>query len=98
MKDQLSVRWTAPAAEDLRQIVRYIRKDNPTAARAVAKAIFDAANGLDCFPQRGRKGRIAGTREMVLPGLPYLVIYQIEIAAIQILHIYHGARNWPKDQ
>jgi plasmid stabilization system protein ParE len=36
------VRWTAPAAEDLKRITRHIRKDNPTAAPHVARTIFDA--------------------------------------------------------
>jgi plasmid stabilization system protein ParE len=34
------VRWTAPAAEDLKRITRHIRKDNPTAAQNVAKTII----------------------------------------------------------
>jgi addiction module RelE/StbE family toxin len=94
----MQVRWTAPAAQDLQEITHYIRKDNPSAARAVAKALFDAANGLDVFPLRGREGRIAGTRELVIPALPYIVVYQVEATTIHILHIYHGARNWRGEQ
>jgi addiction module RelE/StbE family toxin len=94
MPDPIQVRWTAPAAKDLQEITRYIRRDSPSAARAVAKALFDAANALDLFPLRGREARVAGTRELVVPGLPYIVVYQVTGAAIQILHIYHGARNW----
>jgi plasmid stabilization system protein ParE len=29
----MRLRWTAPAAQDLYSITRYIRRDNPTAAR-----------------------------------------------------------------
>lgn len=94
----MQVRWTMPAAQDLQEIARFISKGSPTAARAVAKALFDAANNLDIFPLRGRVGRIAGTRELVVRTLPYIVVYQVTKTAIQILHIYHGARNWPGDQ
>jgi addiction module RelE/StbE family toxin len=90
----MQVRWTTPAAQDLQEIARFIRKDSPSAARAVAKSLFDAANSLDSFPLRGREGRIVGTRELVVPGLPYIVVYQVTTTAIQVLHIYHGARNW----
>jgi len=89
------VRWTAPAAEDLKRITRHIRKDNPTAARNVAKTIFDAGNSLDTLAQRGREGRIAGTREMVFPGWPYILVYQVMEHAVEILRIYHGAQDWP---
>lgn len=89
------VRWTAPAADDLQQITQYIREDNPTAARAVAKTIFDAANSLETSPFRGRSGRVPSTRELILPSLPYIIVYEVTDPAIHILHIYHGARNWP---
>jgi toxin ParE1/3/4 len=95
MPNPIQVRWTIPAANDLLEITRFIRKDNPSAAISVAQTLFEAANSLDNFPSRGRLGRISGTRELVISGLPYIVVYQIEVEAILILHIYHGARNWP---
>ncbi|MGA2085818.1 MAG: type II toxin-antitoxin system RelE/ParE family toxin [Terracidiphilus sp.] len=94
----MQVRWTTPAAQDLEEITLYIQRDSESAARAVAKTLFDAANSLDLMPSRGRVGRIPGTRELVVPGLPYIVVYQVTVAAIQILHIYHGARNWTGEQ
>jgi addiction module RelE/StbE family toxin len=89
------VRWTRPAAGDLRCIARYIRRDNPTAARNVATAIFNAGNSLNNSPERGRKGRIPGTRELVFPGWPYILVYEITEHTVQILRIYHGAQDWP---
>jgi addiction module RelE/StbE family toxin len=93
----MQVRWTAPAAQDLEEITLYILKDSESAARSVAKALFDAANSLDLSPSRGRVGRLLGTRELVVPGLPYIVLYEVADTAIHILHIYHGARNWPEE-
>jgi len=94
----MQVRWTTPAAQDLEEITLYIKKDSESSARAVAKTLFDAANSLDLLPSRGRVGRIPGTRELVVPGLPYIVVYQVTATAIQVLHIHHGARNWPAEQ
>ena len=94
----MQVRWTTHAAQDLQEITRYIRKDSPSAVRAVAMTFFDAANALDIMPDRGRDGRIPGARELVVPGLPYIVVYQVTVTAIQILHICYGARNWPGEQ
>jgi plasmid stabilization system protein ParE len=63
------VRWTTDAADDLASIVTYIRKDNPEAARRVAKAIFEGVAQLRTFPKRGRIGLAKNTRELVLlPG------------------------------
>jgi plasmid stabilization system protein ParE len=93
----MQVRWTSPAAQDLEDIALYIQRDSESAAEVVANALFDAANSLEFLPSRGRVGRIPGTPELVVPGLPYIVLYEVADTAIQILHIYHGARNWPEE-
>lgn len=91
----MQVRWTTHAAQDLEEITLYIQRDSESAAQAVAKTLYDAANSLDLLPSRGRIGRIKGSREIVVPGLPYIIAYRATTTAVQILHIYHGARNWP---
>jgi plasmid stabilization system protein ParE len=49
----MQVRWTSPAAQDLEDITLYIERDSESAARSVAKALFEAANSLDRMPARG---------------------------------------------
>jgi plasmid stabilization system protein ParE len=66
----MRVRWTTTAAEDLAQIVDYIRKDNPTAARRVAQDIFAGIAALSKFPNRGRLGLVENTREIVFSPWP----------------------------
>ena len=51
--------------------------------------------GLETFPNRGRSGRIAGTRELVFASLPYIAVYRVKNDAVEILRIYHSAQNWP---
>ncbi len=52
----MRLRWTAPSVQDLYNITRYIRRDNPTAAREVAKTLYDGCESLIKSPHRGRKG------------------------------------------
>jgi toxin ParE1/3/4 len=95
MQSKLQVRWTPSAARDLKEISRYIRRDNPQAARAVAKRLYDEAERLNTLPGRGRVGKIPGTRELIIPGLPYIIVYRITADAVHIFRIYHGAQDWP---
>jgi toxin ParE1/3/4 len=95
MPDPIQVRWTEPATRDLEQISEFIRRDRPDASTAVARSLFDAADSLSLLPGRGRVGRIPGTRELIVSGLPYIIVYRLSSSAVQILRIYHGARNWP---
>jgi len=95
MPDPIQVRWTEPAAQDLKKIHLYIQKDSPSAAVTVARALFDEANSLGIMPGRGRLGKAPGTRELIVTRLPYIIIYRVTPEAIQILRIYHGARQGP---
>jgi len=47
-------------------------------------------------PQIGRPGRVAGTRELVIFGTPYIVPYRIGSETLQILRVYHSSRFWPE--
>jgi plasmid stabilization system protein ParE len=92
------LRYTARARLHLEAIAEYIAARNPDAARRVATRIRETIDLLASFPMMGRTGVLAGTREMVVPGLPYLVAYRIETGdpeTLVILGIYHGAQRRP---
>ena len=89
----MRIRWTEPAAQDLYRIVYYIRRDNPEAARNVAKTIYDRCQSLTHSPNRGRKGTEPGTRELVFSPLPYIAVYRIKESVIEIMRIWHGAQS-----
>ena len=64
-------------------------------ARQVAEIIYSRCATLEDFPDRGRIGRIVGTRELVFAPLPYIVVYRVKSGTVEIARIYHGAQNWP---
>lgn len=82
-----------PAARDLAGIVDYIAADNPVAAENVYRGIVRAAQRLSDLPALGRPGRHPGTRELSVPGLPYLIVYQVGADAVTVLAVFHTARD-----
>jgi toxin ParE1/3/4 len=47
----------------------------------------------------GRRGRVAGTYEKILSGLPYIIAYVLETTpageeVLAVLRVIHGARQW----
>jgi addiction module RelE/StbE family toxin len=84
------------AREDLREIFLYIAADNPHAARLVQTRLKERVAALKENPHIGRPGRVPGTRELVIAKTPYLAPYQVVGDTIQILRVYHGARQWPE--
>jgi toxin ParE1/3/4 len=89
------VQWTKIASDSRRQQVAYIAELNPPAALALIRAIRAAAKGLGEHPAMGRSGRVQGTRERVLPGTPFILVYRIKADAVTILRVLHGRQKWP---
>ena len=92
----MRVRWTEPAAQALVSIQDYIAKENPRAAWEIAQRIKFAVRQLEEHPKIGRVGRVPGTYELVIHGLPYIVPYRIQKKEVQILSVYHTSRVWPE--
>ncbi len=90
----MKVKWTRRALTSLGLIADYIAKDNPTAANRTVNTLFEAATRLGDSPRMGRRGRVEGTRELVISRL-YIMPYRIENNEVQILHIFHAKRKWP---
>jgi toxin ParE1/3/4 len=87
---------------DFERLIAYIANDNPTAARRVADRIERAGRLLGEMAT-GRLGRVTGTYEKLVPGLPYIIAYSLArrhdgTEAVAILRIIHGARNWPPEK
>ena len=95
-----TVVWSRDALEELKDIGRFIARDNPSAARRVGQKIRETAAGLGIRPI-GRRGRVSGTYEKSINGLPCVVAYAIQIVGanerIVVLRVIHTARSWPRD-
>lgn len=89
--------WSRLALADRDDIFTYIEADNPKAAIHVDEQIVLSVRRLMEFPESGRQGRIAGTRELVIPRTPYIAAYAVITDTIRILRIIHGAQIWPDE-
>ncbi|WP_366929814.1 type II toxin-antitoxin system RelE/ParE family toxin [uncultured Thiodictyon sp.] len=91
----MRIRWTRRAARDLDGIEAYIEVDDRQAAVRAVLRIMDAVEHLADHPYLGRSGRVADTRELVVPSTPYIVAYRLTADALEILRVLHCAMRWP---
>ncbi|MEH6581452.1 MAG: type II toxin-antitoxin system RelE/ParE family toxin [Halioglobus sp.] len=94
----MQLKWTEPAAQDLDKIEEYISRENSPAVAIdiVLKVIETVEMVLPTHPRAGRMGRVTGTREFVIKGAPFVVIYrQIGSDQLQIIRVLHDAQQWP---
>jgi toxin ParE1/3/4 len=87
------------AREDLRVIVRFIARDNPTAAIRLGQLLIEKALSLENLPFRGRvvpELNEPAIRELVFKS--YRIIYQIseDNRSVAILRYWHAARGTPE--
>ena len=92
----MQIRWSPEAADDFESAIRRILQDNPSNAQRVAQIIYNRIAALTTFPNRGRAGRVEGTRELVIVPLPFIAVYRVKDGFVEIVRLIHGAQEWPR--
>jgi toxin ParE1/3/4 len=90
----MQIRWLRAALRNLEDQVDYIAARNPAAAERASTRLHSLVARLVDHPEIGRIGRVDRTRELVISGTPWVVIYRLT-DAIEILRVLHGAQSWP---
>jgi len=92
----MKIFWLAAAERDLDALTDYIAENNPRIALQIFITIRQSVEKLKIFPSLGREGRVEETRELVIPQLPFIVVYTIT-KEIRILAVLHTSRKWPTE-
>lgn len=93
----MRVEWLPVAERNRESQLTYVGERNPWAAIDMGDAIEAAVQRLADHPHSGRPGCVAGTRELLVAGTPYLIAYRVELDTVLILRLLHGAQRWPAD-
>lgn len=88
--------WLDDAVTDLDRETDYLLARNPHAALRIARTIRAHVSHLADYPEFGRVGRVAGTRELIVVDTPYIIAYYLKGLEIRILAVIHAKRKWPE--
>lgn len=91
------IRWLPRAILDRNAQIDYIAERNPRAAIDQGDRIEQQIGQLLDHPEMGRPGRVDGTRELVISGTPFIVVYRLKPRAkrVELIRLLHGAQKWP---
>ncbi len=92
----MSIVWSPRAIEHVAHLREYIARDNPKAANRIARVLLEPVERLAKLPNLGRPGRVAGTRELVIAGTPYIIPYRLRGDRLEIVAVFHARQKWPK--
>lgn len=90
----MRVVWRPAARDDRRRITAWLADRNLAAAVRVARSLLAAADSLAILPEKGRPGRLPGTRELSAVS-PYVIVYQVDQDAqtVRILRVWHTSQD-----
>jgi len=89
--------WTKQGYSTLDEAVDYVAQDSLTAAQQLLESVFDSAESLSLFGERGRivpELQQPNVRELLIQR--YRLIYEVFDAKVEILAFIHGARDFAK--
>lgn len=87
--------WLRSAERSREKQLDYYATLNPLAAIDMDAEIDRVADLLGENPKMGRKGRVAGTLEVVMSGAPFVLVYRLNAGAPEILRVLHQSQQWP---
>jgi toxin ParE1/3/4 len=85
--------WSPLALARLQEIRAFIAHDDPGAAERVTTRLVSVVQALIEYPLLGRIGIDPDTRELIVGGTPYIILYQVKPKRILIRTVWHAAQN-----
>ena len=91
----MRIKWAPEARRQVHEIWHYIALDDSAAADRMVTRLVAAVEKLAHFPHLGRPGR-EDSRELVVGGTHFIVVYRVEGEEIRIGTVVHGAQRGAK--
>ncbi len=85
--------WSPLALARLQEIRAFVALDKPHAAERLATRIVSVVEALRMHPYLGRVGPEPGTRELIIGGTPYSILYRVRGPRLIIATISHAAQS-----
>ena len=89
------IRFTKSAVADLDEAISWLAERNAVAADLLSDRLRAGIERLAQFPDLGRSGRVAGTREWSVPETHYIAAYRVAEGDVEVLAVRHARRRWP---
>jgi len=91
----MKLRWTPRAVADLEEISDYLVAASPQAWEHLLQRLERLSEAILDFPLMGKAGLVPGTREFVVSGTPYILVFQVKDEAVVIVSVRDGRMRLP---
>jgi toxin ParE1/3/4 len=91
----MAIRYSDAASADLASIIAYRIVHPLPDPMGFVHSLRETIARLDLIGHPGRKGRVPGALEWVIPRTHYIAVFTRAPGAVKIFRILHGAQQWP---
>ena len=89
----MTIVWSATAERDLEDIAAYYTEHaGPDVAARVVRRLTASIMPYTRFPAWARPGEVPGTREIVVRGWPYIIVYTVHDEVFEVVSVLHTSR------
>ena len=88
----MKIVWRPQAHAELAAILEHVAAESPAGAARIHAQILHSISFLADWPDIGRPGK-RGYRELVVPHMPYIVIYKRDAREVRIVRVRHAAQK-----
>ena len=93
----MKVVFTDEALLDLNEILLYIDNNYPAISDAFRRRLRAVTERIGTWPESTEEvAQRAGVRMVPLIRYPYRIFYRIGTDTVEVLHVHHSARQYPK--
>ncbi len=94
----MNLGYTPEAREDLERIhANAARARTPAHAHTTIGTIQMTIKRLVAFPLLGRESGVVDTRTLVVPRLPYRIVYRVRGNDLIIVRVLYQSEQWPPE-
>ena len=83
----MRVRFSQRSIQHLTDLRAYIARESAGVADVVRLRILGTIEQLQAMPHLGRSGKSPGTRELRVSGLPFIIVYRVDLGDCEELII-----------
>lgn len=87
----MTLQFAPRAIQQLADMRDYFGARKPESAELVRGRMLAAIGRLRELPRMGHTGSIEGTRELHVPGLPYVIVYRVDAHGLVVLGVFHAS-------
>ena len=92
----LPIIWRLHASSDLAEIIGYVTRENPLAAKRLRKLLMSAVEPVSEHPYLYPQSELFPGLRKIVAHPNYIICYKVTATSIEVVNVVHARQQYPK--